>query len=114
MHIKPLRQVVCILVVVLLLGSGAVQSATLGRELTSAQAIARVRAILRNNAGGCRITNYKNVSAVRVKAGWRVTARIRMSASGASRAEAAVWIVSAKNGATAQNQLTAEIENGCP
>jgi hypothetical protein len=83
-------------------------------ELTQAQAIARVKTTLRNNAEGCRITSTQSVSAVRVKAGWRVTARIRMSASGTSRAETAVWIVSAANGTTAQNQLTAEIANGCP
>jgi outer membrane biogenesis lipoprotein LolB len=83
-------------------------------ELTRAQAIARVKTILRYNADGCRITSTQSVSAVRVKAGWRVTARIRMSASGTSRAETAIWIVSAENHATAQNQLTAEIANGCP
>jgi sulfate adenylyltransferase subunit 1 (EFTu-like GTPase family) len=43
-----------------------------------------------------------------------VTARIKMSATGTSTTETAVWIVSAKNGASAQNQLTAEIANGCP
>jgi hypothetical protein len=37
-----------------------------------------------------------------------------MKAGGTSTTETAVWIVSAKNGATAQNQLTAEIANGYP
>jgi hypothetical protein len=98
-----------------LLAAGAVPTHSATRaELTQAQAIARVKTILRDNADGCRITSTQSVSAVRVKAGWRVTARIRMSASGTSRAETAVWIVSAKNGASAQNQLTAEIANGCP
>ncbi|MBA3355000.1 MAG: hypothetical protein H0U18_03495 [Pyrinomonadaceae bacterium] len=83
-------------------------------ELTQAQAIARVKTILRDNADGCRITSTQSVSAVRVKAGWRVNGRIRMSASGTSRVETAIWIISAKNGASAQNQLTAEISNGCP
>lgn len=83
-------------------------------ELTQAQAIARVKAILRDNAEGCRITSTQSVSGVRAKAGWRVTARIKMSASGTSRAETAIWIVSARNGTSAQNQLTAEISNGCP
>ena len=83
-------------------------------DLTRAQAVARVNTILRNNAGRCRITKTQSVSAVRVKAGWRVTARIRMSASGTSRAETAAWIVSANNGAVVQDQLTAEIAIGCP
>lgn len=116
MNIKTyfLRQIVCTFVVVLLLGLNAVYSAKPGFDLTQAQAIARVRSILRNSKSGCRITATQSVSAARVRAGWRVTARIRMSASGRSVSETAVWIVSAKNGATAQNQLTAEIANGCP
>lgn len=98
-----------------LLAAGAVLAHSASpAELTQAQATARVKTILRDNADGCRITSTQGVSAVRVKAGWRVTARIRMSASGTSRAETATWIVSAKNGTSAQNQLTAEISNGCP
>jgi hypothetical protein len=98
-----------------LLAAGAVLTRSETRaELTQAQAIARVKTILRNNGDGCRITSTQSVSAVRVKAGWRVTARIKMSASGTSRAETAIWLVSAKNGASAQDQLTAEIANGCP
>ncbi len=116
MKIKTLflRLFIGTIVAVLLLGASAAQSATRAGELTGAQAIARVKAILRNNASGCRITKMQSVSAMRVKAGWRVTARIKMSASGTSMTETAVWIVSAKNGASAQNQLTAEIANGCP
>ena len=99
---------------VLLIGSGITQSANAGGEITQGQAVARVRRILDNNSGPCRITQTQSISAARVKAGWRVTARIRMSASGVSRAETAVWIVSSTNGATAQDQLTAEIALGCP
>ncbi|MCA1602507.1 MAG: hypothetical protein LC776_12965 [Acidobacteria bacterium] len=115
MRIKTsfLRLFIATIVAVLLLGASAAQSATRA-ELTKAQAVARVKAILRNSASGCRITKTQSVSAVRVKAGWRVTARIKMSASSTSVTETAVWIVSAKNGASAQNQLTAEIANGCP
>jgi hypothetical protein len=100
---------------VTLLAAGAVQRHSATRvELTQAQATASVRTILHDNADGCRITSTQSVSAVRVKVGWRVTARIRMSASGTSRAETAIWILSAKNGPSAQNQLTAEISTGCP
>jgi hypothetical protein len=107
-----LRQVISLLAVVLLLGASAAHSAR--AELTQAQAIARPRTILRHNMAGCQINKIRSVSAVRVKAGWRVTARITMSASGRATAETAVWIVSERNGAVAQNQLTAEIANGCP
>jgi len=103
-----LRLFIATIVAVLLLGAGTAQSAKRA-ELTRAQAIAHVKAILRNN-----VTKTQSVSAIRAKAGWRVTARIRMSASGTSTTETAVWIVSAKTGASAQNQLTAEIANGCP
>ena len=97
----------------LLAGGTAVTVSATRAELTQMQAIARVKTILRDNADGCRITKTQSVSAVRVKAGWRVTARIKMSASGTSRTETAAWIVSAKIGVSAQNQLTAEISNGC-
>lgn len=83
-------------------------------ELTQAQAIARVRSVIRAKASTCRITKTQSVTAVRVAAGWRVTARILMSASGISRSERAVWIVSQARGAVAQDQLTAEIATGCP
>jgi hypothetical protein len=107
-----LRQIISPLAVVLLLGAGATSSAR--AELTQAQAIARARTVLRNNMAGCQINKIRSVSAVRVKAGWRVTARLTMSASGRATAETAVWIVSERKGAVAQNQLTAEIANGCP
>lgn len=106
------KKFACAFAIVLLLGAGVAQSAW--AELTQAQAIARVKTILRNSTNGCQINKTNSVSAVRVKAGWRVTARITMSASGTRTAEIAVWIVSAKNGASPQNQLTAEIANGCP
>lgn len=83
-------------------------------ELTQAQAIARVRSVIRAKTAACRITRTQSVRAVRVAAGWRVTARILMSASGISRSERAVWIVSSARGATPQDQLTAEIAMGCP
>ncbi|MBA3767679.1 MAG: hypothetical protein H0W99_11970 [Acidobacteria bacterium] len=107
------RLFISTIVAVLLLGASTAQSAKQA-ELTEEQAIARVRAILRNKVSSCRITKTQSVSAIRIKAGWRVTARIKMSASGGSTTETAVWIVSAKNGAAAQNQLTAELANGCP
>ena len=107
-----LGQIVRTFIFVLIFGVGAAQPAR--AELTKAQAITRVKTILRNNTSACRINKIRNVSAVRVRAGWRITARITMSASGEPLAETAVWIVSAKNGASSQNQLTAEIEMGCP
>ncbi len=107
-----LRRVVCALVISLILGVGTGYSTQ--TELTQAQAVARVRSILRNNTTGCQINKINGVSAGRVKAGWRVTAKIVMSASGSQRSETAVWIVSQRNGAAAQSQLASEIENGCP
>jgi hypothetical protein len=111
-EMKKLYDMTIVLVLILAI-SGAAHSIT-SSEITQAQAIARVKTVLRNNAGRCRITSTVGVSAVRVKAGWRVTARVKMSASGRSRTETAVWIVSAANGVTAQNQLTAELAIGCP
>ena len=105
-------QIVGTLIFIFISGAGIAASAR--AELTQAQAIARVRTILRNNTSACRINKIRSISAVRVKAGWRVTARITMSASGRAMAETAVWIVSAARGASAQNQLTAEIGMGCP
>ena len=105
-------KIVCLLFVVLLLGVGAAQSAR--AELTQTQALARVKTILRNSTNACQINKTSSISAVRVKEGWRVTANITMSASGTRTAATAVWIVSAKTGASPQNQLTAEIANGCP
>jgi hypothetical protein len=107
-----LRLIVGTIIAVLTLGASAL--AARAAELSEARAIARVKAVLRRGASGCRITKTRSISVVRVKAGWRVTARIKMSAGGISTTETAVWIVSAKNGASAQNQLTAEISNGCP
>ena len=107
-----LRQIVFTFFVVLFLGAGIAQSAR--ADLTQAQAIARVKTILRNNTNACQINKTSSISAVRVKAGWRVTANITMSASGTRTSATAVWIVSAKNGASPLNQLTAEIANGCP
>lgn len=83
-------------------------------ELTKTQAITRVKTILRNNTAGCRINKINSVTASRVDAGWRVTSRIVMSASGRRLTETAVWTVNAKRGAVAQDQLAAEIAIGCP
>ena len=107
-----LRQIVFTFFVILFLGAGIAHSAR--AELTQTQAIARVKTILHNNTNACQINKTSSISAVRVKAGWRVTANITMSASGTRTAATAVWIVSAKTGASPQNQLTAEIANGCP
>lgn len=86
---------------------------SLKQELRKGQAVARVQTILKNNATGCRLRT-RSISAVRVGAGWRVTARVVMSVSGSPVNETAIWIVSRRNGAVAQNQLTAEIAMGCP
>ena len=82
-------------------------------DMSKAQAIARVRTILKSSTAGCRINSVTSVTAVKVKAGWRITARIVMSASGSRLNEKAVWIVSEQQGAAAQDQLTAEIQNRC-
>ncbi len=83
-------------------------------ELTKAQAIARVRTILRNNTAACSINRINSVTAVRTRAGWRVNANIIMSASGRRLTERPSWIVTSRRGAVAQDQLTAEIAIGCP
>ncbi|MFN2502018.1 MAG: hypothetical protein ABR530_08405 [Pyrinomonadaceae bacterium] len=104
------RPVICVLCAAVML---LFVSAASAAELTQAQAIARVRSILRNNTAACRINRVNAVTAARVRAGWRVTANIVMSASGRRLSEKATWIVSEKNGASPQDQLTAEIQNGC-
>lgn len=104
-----LKNVLLLLFVSLALGVGIARSERLPTEITQAQAIARIRAILNNNSGPCRITETQIISATRVRAGWRVTARIKILGA----AENAIWIVSSATGATPQNQLTSEIENGC-
>ncbi len=103
-----------VLGLVLLLLIGVSPAFTAAAEISQAQAIARVRTILRNNTGGCRINKVNSVTALRAKAGWSVTARLVMSASGSRVAERAAWIVSERNGAVAQDQLSAEIAIGCP
>lgn len=107
-----IKEILGCFVVTIMFGSGI---ATFARaEITKAQAISRARAILRENTTGCRIKKINSVSAVRVRAGWRVTAQIVMAASGSPISERAVWIISQSGGAVAQDQLTAEIESGCP
>lgn len=81
-------------------------------ELTKAQAIARVRTIIRNNTRGCSINRTNSITAVRSGSGWRVTASIVMSASGRRLTERAVWTVT-ESRTTPRDQLTAEIAIGC-
>ncbi|MDQ3816874.1 MAG: hypothetical protein M3362_04165 [Acidobacteriota bacterium] len=78
-----------------------------------ARAVETVRAILRRNAGGCKINRVLSVSAQRASFGWKVTATVVMSASGSPSTETAAWNVSERNGAVAASQLSAEIEHGC-
>jgi hypothetical protein len=111
---KPCRLAALILIAVCAAAGGKQPALAALAELTEAQAIARARAILNRNKSACRIGTIHSISAARVKAGWRVTARITMSASGSPQGERAVWIISAKNGASPSNQLTAEIGMGCP
>jgi len=80
---------------------------------TRAQAISLVRSILDRNAASCRISRTTSITATEVKAGWRVTAKVVMSANGIARSETAVWTVRTDGEAVAANQLTSEIENGC-
>lgn len=82
------------------------------RPLTSrAQAIATVKSILQRNAGACRLS-HGLINATRVKVGWRVSTKLRLSGRGNATA---VWTVREDNGeAVPGNQLTAEISNGCP
>lgn len=94
---------------VLVLGTTS-QSAATNWEITQTQAMARVRTILSSNSGPCRITQTQDITAARVKTGWRVAAKIKISGT----LENAIWIISSANGAVPQNQLTTEIENGCP
>ena len=77
-------------------------------EITQAQAVSQVREIVDRNSGPCRITQVQSAS--RVKTGWRVVAQIKLSGT----SEKAAWIVTNSGSIAAQNQLTAEIENGCP
>jgi hypothetical protein len=80
-----------------------------------AQANATVRSIINKNAGPCRINKIRSIAAVRSGAGWRVTARLVMSASGRRLNETATWTVTFDNRqAVAANQLAAELETGCP
>src|SRR5689334_11228114 len=83
-----------------------------GQEITKADAISRVKGILNKASVTCGIQT-RSISASRVKAGWRVTALIWLSASGVRRSERPTWIVSRPYGASPQDQLTFEIANGC-
>lgn len=99
--------------------SGAVGVAATPRvappETSRAQAIATVRSILDRNTAACRIDKVESFTAARTRAGWRVTSRLVMSASGRPLDETAVWTVRSADGeSVAANQLTAEIGQGCP
>ena len=84
-------------------------------ETTKAQAITRVRSILNHNAGACRIKKIQSVLAVRSRGGWRVTAKVVMTASGSPLSETTVWTVRLYDRkAVPNNQLTSEISAGCP
>jgi hypothetical protein len=82
-------------------------------ETTRAHAIAIVKSILRANAKACRL-RHGAISAKRVMAGWRVTARVTLSHSGKPFTATAIWTVRGDGKAVPSNQLTAEISNGCP
>jgi hypothetical protein len=83
-------------------------------ETTRAQAIAIVRQIINQKKAACKINKIRSLSAVRSRGGWRITAKLVMSASGRPLNETAVWTVRADGQATPANQLTAELTNGCP
>ena len=100
------------LAVILAIGAQA-EATTTTQELTKQQAVARVQTILKNNSGGCRITRTRSITAVRVPAGWRVTANVVMAASGRPLNESPTWTVSRRNGAAPQSQLAAEVQRNC-
>ena len=95
-----------------LIVGGAAKSTPVGTS--RAQATATVRSIINKNAGPCRIYKIRSIAAVRSGAGWRVTARVVMSASGRPLNETALWTVKSDTGETvAASQLAGEIETGC-
>lgn len=99
------------LLFVFLFGAAADRAAA-QTGLTKSQAVARVRAILDRCAAACQL-KINNIKAQPVKDGWRLTAQIVMNASVTVSKETASRIATRRNGAAAQNQLTAEIEAGC-
>src|SRR5438105_12173180 len=87
-------------------------SAFAAATMTRTQAIAIVRSVINRNTTGCRISKTTSITAIQVKTGWRVTAKVVMSASGTSRNETLVWIVASGDPVPA-SQLASEVENGC-
>jgi len=79
---------------------------------TRAQAISIVRSILNRNSASCRISKTTRITGTQAKAGWRVMAKVVMSAGGTSRNETLVWTV-ASGEAVPASQLASEVENGC-
>jgi hypothetical protein len=107
------RAVSCFLAGIIL--SGVTTAAIAQKRTTRAKALATVRAILEKNSAACKIDEVRSISAARVRKGWRVTAKLVMSASGTPSNETAVWTVRRSDGeAGPNNQLTAELSKGCP
>jgi hypothetical protein len=77
------------------------------------RAIESVRAILRKNASGCKISKIVSITAKPIANGWRVTARVVMAASGSPLTETAVWNITQKYGTQPADQLTFEIGRNC-
>ena len=102
-----IRRLLAVLIIVLTFAPTLV-----GQEVTKTQAISRVKGIINRAAATCGIQT-RAITATKVKAGWRVTALIWLSASGVRRSEHPTWIVSRANGESPQDQLTFEIANGC-
>lgn len=84
-----------------------------GEQNGEAQAVARVRAILRRNAAACQISQILSVSARRTAHGWRVTARVVMAASGRPLTETLEWTTNERGEPTPASQLTFEVGQGC-
>src|SRR5437868_13373236 len=87
-------------------------SAFAAATVTRTQAIAIVRSIINRNATGCRISKTTSITATQVKTGWRVMAKVVMSAGGTSRNEILVWTVGSGEAVRA-SQPRSEVENGC-
>jgi hypothetical protein len=108
------RQTVsCFLAAIII--SAVTAAAVAPKKTTRSKAIATVRAILKRNTAACKIDEVRSISAARVRNGWRVTAKVAMSASGSPINETAVWTVRHSDGKVVpNNQLTAELSHGCP
>lgn len=103
----------CILAGIIL--STVTTAAVAPKRTSRAKAISTVRAMLKRNTAACKIDEVRSIAAARVRYGWRVTAKLVMSASGSPTNETAVWTVrSSDRKAVPNNQLTAELSQGCP